>query len=231
MNIYSKITEIRNIISDADIKKSGDNDFAKFKYYELCDYIDHLLKAEKGIGVCHFFNISKEEAVLTVINTEKPEETVSFSLPITNELLNTQLAKQNQIQVIGSLSSYFYRYLTIRYIDLVDNDIVDSTEMSAAQQSRKSGSGNNKQQAPAQPPIDYDKAYANFKKQILNYRLGVHLSDSIWKMAKQLTPNNTEYKTNEGKPKTGKFLNEILSEANRKLEYLKEEKKYIIVEI
>jgi hypothetical protein len=43
MNIYEKVQKIKLELLEANIKKSGNNKFSGFKYYELGDFMPHII--------------------------------------------------------------------------------------------------------------------------------------------------------------------------------------------
>ena len=44
MNIYEKIQLVKEEILESNLKKSGENKFAGFKYYELADFLPTIIK-------------------------------------------------------------------------------------------------------------------------------------------------------------------------------------------
>lgn len=51
MNIYQKINLVRKEFKDSDIKKSGENTFQNFKYFELSDIVPI------AIDLCNKYNL------------------------------------------------------------------------------------------------------------------------------------------------------------------------------
>ena len=44
MNIYKKIQAVKKELSERELKKSGENTFSKFKYYELGDFLPSIIE-------------------------------------------------------------------------------------------------------------------------------------------------------------------------------------------
>lgn len=44
MNIYKKIQKVKLELSQRELKKSGENTFSKFKYYELGDFLPSIIE-------------------------------------------------------------------------------------------------------------------------------------------------------------------------------------------
>ena len=44
MNIYQKIQAVKKELSERELKKSGENKFSGFKYYELGDFLPSIIE-------------------------------------------------------------------------------------------------------------------------------------------------------------------------------------------
>ena len=84
-NVYQKLAFVRAELVKRQIKKSGSNTYSHFVYYELGDFLPHINELNNEVGLMTKFNINPktdttpEEAVLEIINADKPEEKVYFS--------------------------------------------------------------------------------------------------------------------------------------------------------
>jgi hypothetical protein len=122
MNIYEKIQAVKQLLLSANPKKSGQNKFANYTYYELSDFLPIL------IGLCTENNLftrvsfTNELATLEIINSEKPEERVEYTSPM-REL---ELKGCNQIQALGGVETYSRRYLYMSAFDITENDMFDA---------------------------------------------------------------------------------------------------------
>lgn len=117
MNIYQKIATLREEILKAKIKKSGNNKFAGFDYYELADFLPIVIEKEKQLGLISLFSID----TLTVVNTDKPEEVVFFTTKVAEANMKGAL----EIQKTGAENTYAKRYVYLNYLNLTENDWVD----------------------------------------------------------------------------------------------------------
>lgn len=122
LNIYEKIAELRNCFQNMEMKKSGYNKFSKFYYFELQDFLPKVIGLEKELGLYSKFDLLENKAILIVINTETPQEREIFSTPKASALSKGQL----EIQGLGSQHTYLKRYLYLNYLNLTENDTVDS---------------------------------------------------------------------------------------------------------
>ena len=122
MNVFEKLQNARVKLQNMDLKKSGENAYSKFKYYELSDFLPFVNKIFEENKLFSTFSIEENRATLTVINTEKPDETIVFISPV-EEL---ELKGCNKIQALGGVHSYLKRYLYLNALEIVENDMFDS---------------------------------------------------------------------------------------------------------
>lgn len=122
MNVFEKLQNARVKLQNMDLKKSGENAYSKFKYYELSDFLPFVNKIFEENKLFSNFSIEENRATLTVINTEKPDETIVFISPV-EEL---ELKGCNKIQALGGVHTYLKRYLYLNALEIVENDMFDS---------------------------------------------------------------------------------------------------------
>lgn len=123
MNIYQKLTDARARFLAMPVKKSGINRFAKFEYFELADIVPVKTAIFKELGLCDVIEFGEESAVLTLINTDKTDEVISFHSPIKTQAVNGM----NEMQAIGASETYARRYLYQMMLDIVEADTFDAT--------------------------------------------------------------------------------------------------------
>lgn len=122
MNVYSKLQTARVRLQESDLKKSGENKFAGFKYFELGDFLPSINKIFDELKLSSFINFTKEEAKLTIINSEKIDETIEFTCPVAD----LTLKGANAIQNLGGTQTYLRRYLYMNALEIVENDEFDA---------------------------------------------------------------------------------------------------------
>ena len=122
-NIYIKLQQARVKLQESNLKKSGENKFAGFKYFELGDFLPTINKIFEDLKLCSFINFTKEEAKLVIINAEKVEETIEFTCPV----VELSLKGANAIQNLGGTQTYLRRYLYMNALEIVENDEFDAT--------------------------------------------------------------------------------------------------------
>lgn len=140
--LLKKINELRTVIANADIKKSGKNRFQNFEYYELADFLPAVIRHEVKLGLISMFNLG-EKATLTVYDVESGE-----FVEFVSNVRDANVEKMIDIQRLGSQHTYLKRYLYLNYLNLTEPDTVDN------QDQNKTGGGTNTQGFGAKKRID-----------------------------------------------------------------------------
>ncbi len=122
MNIYEKLQMCRVELQQSTIKKSGTNKFANFNYFELSDFLPTINELMKKHKLSSVFNLNENNADLTIINTEKPEEQITFSCY--SEI--AEMTKIINVQKIGATVTYLRRYLYMNAFEIVEHDVLNS---------------------------------------------------------------------------------------------------------
>ena len=107
----------------ANVKKSGRNTFSKYNYFELDDIVPPKTEIFNELALCDIISFSDTEATLTLVNIEKPEETLEFKSP----MRDLELKGANAVQLLGGVDTYPRRYLYMMVLDIVENDQFDQT--------------------------------------------------------------------------------------------------------
>lgn len=122
MNIYEKLQEARVELQGMNLKKSGKNSFAQYDYYELADFMPHInriMLEKKLTGLCSF---TEDLASLTLVNSEKPEERIVFTSPMSK----ANLKGCHEVQNLGAVETYQRRYLYTTAFEIVEADLLDT---------------------------------------------------------------------------------------------------------
>jgi len=121
-NVYKRLQQCRFELKSLPIKESGNNKFAGYRYMELGDFLPHIVDLCHAHGLCTVISF-QEDATLTVINSDKPEEQIVFSSPMST----AELKGCHAIQNLGAVETYLRRYLYVAAFDIVEHDALDST--------------------------------------------------------------------------------------------------------
>uniref|UniRef100_A0A6M3LFN0 Putative Erf family protein n=1 Tax=viral metagenome TaxID=1070528 RepID=A0A6M3LFN0_9ZZZZ len=123
MNIYEKLQAIRCELQGQTLKKSGKNEFVKYAYFELSDFIPAVNLLMKTHKITSTIQYDKDIAKLTLINCEKPEETLIFTSPMADGGLKACSPVQN----LGASITYLRRYLWINALEIIEADSLDAS--------------------------------------------------------------------------------------------------------
>ncbi len=124
MNVYEKLQDCRLKLSKADLKKSGQNAYTKGSYFELGDFLPKLTEIMAEDKLTSTITFDEEMAVLTLIDCEKPEDTIVFTSP----MREATLKGTHPIQNLGAVETYSRRYLYTIAFDIVESDTLDKVQ-------------------------------------------------------------------------------------------------------
>ena len=122
-NVYQKIQECRVELQQMNLKKSGRNTFSNYDYFELADFLPVVNNMFLQKGLISLFNIDAEEASLTIIDIATSQQ-VKFTSPIAEATIKGA----NPVQCLGGTHTYLKRYLYFNALEIVENDMFDSTQ-------------------------------------------------------------------------------------------------------
>lgn len=143
MNVWSKLLAVRNEFYAAGAKKTGRNLHAEFMYFELADIVPVAAPIFSKYGLLLVPTFVDGNAVADVINAEKPDEHICFSIPL-QFIAEPGKFRMNEVQGVGAAVTYYRRYLYMIVLDLVEADGIDGVsgksndeETSAPKQNKK----------------------------------------------------------------------------------------------
>ena len=122
MNIFDKMNVAKLSILKTNLKKSGENKFAEFKYYELADILPTIIQVCNDLKLFTSISFREDVALLQIVNIEEPTEHLEYLSPM-KEL---QLKGCNAIQALGGTETYQRRYLYMTAFDIIENDMFDA---------------------------------------------------------------------------------------------------------
>lgn len=126
MSIYKKLAEARVKLQETDIKKSGVNKFANFKYFELADFLPAINKINLELGLCTKFDIDEvaKIATLEIFDMDKEDSSIIFTVPY----VPSEIKGAIDIQKLGGSITYLRRYLFVIAYEITDSDVVDALD-------------------------------------------------------------------------------------------------------
>jgi len=123
MSIYKKLSDAREHFHDLELKKTGHNKFAGYKYFELGDFLIPALRVLKIYGIVSVISFGKEFATMRLIDIDKPDEFIEITSPMSSAALKGA----HEIQNLGAVQTYLRRYLWVAALEIVEHDALDSS--------------------------------------------------------------------------------------------------------
>jgi hypothetical protein len=123
MNVYQKLNEARDKFHQSELKKTGKNSFAGYSYFELGDFVVPALRIFKEVGLTSIITFGREEAQMLIVNTDKPDEVITISTPMSE----ASLKGCHPVQNLGAVETYLRRYLWVAAMEIVEHDPLDAT--------------------------------------------------------------------------------------------------------
>ena len=120
--VYEKLTQARVKLQSMPLKKSGENKFAGFKYFELGDFIPQIQTIFAELKLCGVISFKETEACLNIIDTED-----SSGVTIWSPVAKANLKGAHDIQNLGATQTYLRRYLWMTAMELTESDWVDAS--------------------------------------------------------------------------------------------------------
>ena len=121
MSVHKKLMEARLQLQNAPLKKSGENKFAGYKYFELGDFLPTVQTIFSGLGLCGVVSYTADIAKLTITSIED-----GTSLEITSPMGSAALKGCHEVQNIGAVETYQRRYLWVTAMEIVEHDVLDA---------------------------------------------------------------------------------------------------------
>lgn len=123
MNVYEKLNAAREEFHRAKLKKSGQNKFAGYQYFELGDFIIPALEIFKKHNLASVISFGLTEAQMQIVDTEFPEQRIVITSPMSTAALKGC----HEVQNLGAVQTYLRRYLWVAALEIVEHDALDAT--------------------------------------------------------------------------------------------------------
>ena len=121
MNIYQRLNAAREAFHALELKKSGENKFAGYKYFELGDFLIPGLQVFKEHGLCAIVTFTADTANMHIRNVDKMDEYINFTSPMGS----ANLKGCHEVQNIGAVETYQRRYLWVAALEIVEHDALE----------------------------------------------------------------------------------------------------------
>jgi len=123
MSIYKKLNAARDEFHRLSLKKTGRNNFAKYSYFELSDFVIPALEVFSKHGLCAVTSFGVELAQMAVVEVEGDGQII-----FTSPMGSAALKGCHEVQNIGAVETYQRRYLWMAALEIVEHDALDSSE-------------------------------------------------------------------------------------------------------
>lgn len=145
MNVYEKLIQARLMFQNENVKKSGQNKYAGYTYFELNDILPIVNKICNEIKAVCVLNFTETVATLQFIDCEKTDDIITFTSPMSEATLKGC----HKVQNLGAVETYIKRYLYQNCFEIAENDALDSQPINNNQTVNNSGnSGTQKKSLP-----------------------------------------------------------------------------------
>lgn len=122
MSAHAKLMQARIKLQGTQLRKSGENRFAGYKYFELGDFLPDVQRIFSEIGLCGVVSFATDIATLTITDLE--DGTV---VTITSPMSEAALKGCHPVQNLGAVQTYIRRYLWVAAMEIVEHDALDAT--------------------------------------------------------------------------------------------------------
>lgn len=122
MNVFEKLNKARVMFQEANVKKSGQNKYAGYTYFELNDILPICNKICNEIKAVCVLNFTETVATLQFIDCEKTDDVITFTSPMSEATLKGC----HKVQNLGAVQTYIKRYLYQNCFEIAENDALDS---------------------------------------------------------------------------------------------------------
>ena len=120
MSVYKKLQDARIKLQNTELKKSGHNKFAGYKYFELGDFLPAIQNICDKIGLCGLVSFNHDMAFLQIVDTED-----GSSVMFTSPMSSAALKGCHDVQNLGAVQTYLRRYLWVNAFEIVEHDAIE----------------------------------------------------------------------------------------------------------
>lgn len=121
MPVYANLNAARLAFHQLNLKKSGKNEYAKYTYFELADFLPQALKIFAENNLCATITFTSNECMMRVVDIEDGSHCF-FESPIADAQTKGSLP----IQALGSTHTYMRRYMWLLALEIVEHDGIEA---------------------------------------------------------------------------------------------------------
>lgn len=118
-NVYKKLAKARTMLDG--VKKSGRNNFSKFNYFQLEDFLPRCNEIFDELGLCSVFTFAEGGATLSVVDSDTGTA-IDFHSPVAE----AGIKGASPIQQLGGVHTYMRRYMWLMAMEITEADTIDA---------------------------------------------------------------------------------------------------------
>jgi len=129
--VHNKLMVARIRLQGIKLKKTGQNKFAGYSYFELGDFLPAIQEIFADVGLCGVVSYTTEYAVLTLTDIDD-----GTAIVITSPMAKAELKGAHPIQNLGAVETYQRRYLWMTAMEIVEHDVLDASKPAEVKEER-----------------------------------------------------------------------------------------------
>lgn len=129
ITIYEKLAEARTRLN---VKKTGRNNFAKYGYFELADFLPEINLLAKELGFVCLVSFDAEKATMTIKDATGEGEII-----FTSPMSTASLKGCHEVQNLGAVQTYLRRYLYQTAFEIVEAEQLDALPLDRQEQKQQ----------------------------------------------------------------------------------------------
>jgi len=122
-NVHTRLSTARQMFHATELKKTGWNSYAEYKYFELGDFLIPALAIFHEVGLSGLVSFTADVATLEIFNLDNLSECIR----ITSPMGSAKLKACHEVQNIGAVETYQRRYLWTAALEIVEHDALEAT--------------------------------------------------------------------------------------------------------
>ena len=120
ISIYTKLAGARSEFHSSSITKTGWNDYSKYSYFELSDFLVPALRIMSEHDLIPIVSFGLEMATMTVYDL-----TSDATIVITSPMSTADLKACQPVQSLGAVQTFLRRYLWVALLEIVEHEAVE----------------------------------------------------------------------------------------------------------
>jgi len=121
-SIYAKLIAARAKFHSSSITKTGYNDFSKYSYFELSDFIVPAMKIMANNDLIPIISFAEDLATMTVYDI-----TSEATIVITSPMSTAALKACQPVQSLGAVETFQRRYLWVALLEIAEHDVIEES--------------------------------------------------------------------------------------------------------